>query len=188
MRHILLSTFLIWLNYRKRTWTLLPHFFQALIYIAFINSSYYYFFKNRILWELQSTCLSLKALRVIHIFIITPLIFLLCMVNFPKENVRKQMKHIVKWACMCASFEFIGLKSNMIYFKHKWNILWSWLIYILLFSYGYAYPKKPALVWGLSMPTLLFFLIRFKAPFRRVMLFGPILFLVNRFNIFRTLT
>ncbi|KHF37865.1 hypothetical protein LQ50_24815 [Halalkalibacter okhensis] len=180
MRHIFLSTFLIWLNYRHQTWRILPRYLKALIYIAFINSSYYYFFKRHILWELQSNSLNLKQLRVVHIFFITPLIFLLCMAKFPEEDIRLQMKHILKWSFKCALVEFFGEKFNMIYFKNGWNIFWSWSIYIFLFSYGYLFTTKPKFVWKLSIPTLLFFLLKFKAPFRKALLLGPLLLVWKR--------
>ncbi|MDT8861032.1 hypothetical protein N0O92_12385 [Alkalihalobacillus sp. MEB130] len=180
MRHIILSSFLVWLNYRQQTWKIVPKFAQALVYIMFINSSYYYFFKNHILWELQSNNLKLKELRVIHIFIITPLIFLLCMVNLPKEDVRLQIRHILKWSFKCAFVEYMGLKTKMIYFQNGWNIFWSWLIYIFLFSFGYVYTKKPFIIWTVSIPTIFFFIIKFKAPLRRMMLLGPVILLVRR--------
>ncbi|GAE27411.1 hypothetical protein JCM9140_3556 [Halalkalibacter wakoensis JCM 9140] len=180
MRHILLSSFLIWLNYHQKTWKILPKFSRSLAYIAFINSSYYYFFKKHILWELQSNNLSLKQLRVIHIFFITPLIFLLCMANFPEHNLKLQIKHILKWSIKCALVEFMGLHTQMIYFKNGWNIFWSWLIYIFLFSFGYIYTKKPKHIWTLTIPTLMFFLVKFRAPFRKIFLLGPVLFLWKR--------
>ncbi len=180
MRHIILSTFLILLNFRQQTWRIVPRFFKALIYISFINSLYYYFFKKHILWELQSNNLNLKQLRVIHIFIITPLLFLLCMANFPQNNVSLQVKHILKWSIKCALVEFIGEKSKMIYFKNGWHIFWSWSIYIFLFSFGYLYTINPLFVWNMSIPTLLFFLIKFKAPFRKNHLLGPVRLFLKR--------
>ncbi|GAE33202.1 hypothetical protein JCM9157_191 [Halalkalibacter akibai JCM 9157] len=180
MRHIILSTFLVCLNFRQETWRLLPKFLQALLYIAFINSSYYYFFKRRILWEFQSHILNLKGLRIIHIFFITPLLFLLCMKNLPQENVKLQMIHIIKWAFKCAFCEFLGLKTKMIFFKNGWSIFWSWLIYIFLFTFGYIYTKRPLLIWKLSAPTLLFFLYKFKAPLYRITILGPLFFFIRK--------
>lgn len=174
MRHIFLSILLLWLNYRKQTWRLMPLFFRPLLYIVFINSSYYYFFKKHILWELQSNTLKLKQLRIVHIFCITPLIFLLCMANFPKENVLLQIKHILKWSLLCSCFECIGLKLKMIYFRNGWSLFWSWTMYLFLFGYGYLYSIKPVSVWKITLPTLGFFLIKFKAPIKKVSIHGPL--------------
>ncbi|ARK30052.1 hypothetical protein BkAM31D_09415 [Halalkalibacter krulwichiae] len=180
MRHILLSTFLVYLNFRRQTWRILPKYLKALLYIAFINSSYYYFFKRRILWEFQSNNLNLKVLRIIHIYFITPLLFLLCMKDLPQENVKLQMKHIFKWSIICAFCEFIGLKTKLIFFKNGWNIFWSWLIYIFLFTFGYINTKRPLFIWTLSVPTLLFFLLKFKAPIYRITILGPLFFFIRQ--------
>jgi hypothetical protein len=104
------------------------------------------------------------------------------MAKFPEDNVKLQVKHILNWSIRCALFEFIGLKYKMIYFKNGWNIFWSWLIYVFLFSYGYAYSKRPLHVWVLSIPTLFFFLLKFKAPCRKIMMLGPFLFILRRFK------
>ncbi|WP_411955547.1 CBO0543 family protein [Alkalibacillus sp. S2W] len=161
--HIIVSLLLLALNIQKKTWRNLPKYYHVLIYVSVFNCLYYVLCRNSLMWELKCKTLSTRAVRVLHILVVVPLLILLYLSDVPK-SLSKQIVYICKWIMVSMFVEFIGQKLKMISFHNGWNLYWSILIYTKMYIYSMLMVKKPLLTWMISIVSTIFFLLKFKVP------------------------
>ncbi len=163
----------------KKTWKGIPTYYKSLSYVSFINAMYYYLFKRHLIWEFNPGGMDWRVVRLVHIFLITPLLVLLFLSNFPKE-FKKQVKYVSKWVFASTIVDWLLLKSNMLIFKNGWNTLWSGLIYLQMYLFSYLFLKRPFLVSGLSVISVVFYMGSFRLPLSKRLYKGPILLLFKK--------
>ncbi|MFA9455968.1 CBO0543 family protein [Halalkalibacter sp. AB-rgal2] len=173
-KHLGFILVMIFINVFLRTWKTFPEYYKSLLYVAFINSCYYYLFKRRLLWDFNPGEFNIYVLRALHLFIGTPLLVLSCLAYFPK-TLSKQTIYILTWTLGSTCIEYIASKSKLITYHNGWNIFWSCFIYFKMYTFSYLFQLRPILTWGLSTISLIFYMIRFQVPLETRFLKGPIL-------------
>lgn len=166
--HILLLTWLLYLNVKNKTWRFLPKYYPNLIYVVFFNGLYYFLVHKKVLWDLKSVLFSKKVIRIIHACIINPLFLLLFLSKFP-NSLLKQIIYINKWVAISIIIEWLFLKNKAVVFYRGWNLGWSLGIYIKMYLFSLLLKKKPCLTILLSIGCTVCFLIKFKTPVRKNM-------------------
>ncbi|MET3683230.1 hypothetical protein ABID56_001321 [Alkalibacillus flavidus] len=161
--HILFSLLLLALNIQKKTWRNFTNYYPALIYVCVFNVLYYILCRDFLMWELKDKTLSKSVVRALHILVIVPLLILLYLSNLP-VSLSKQIVYINKWIIISIFVEFIGQKLKMISFHNGWNLYWSILIYIKMYTYSILMINRPLLTWVISTASTISFLIMFKVP------------------------
>ncbi|ARK30626.1 hypothetical protein [Halalkalibacter krulwichiae] len=66
--HIAIAVGLFYLNVKKRTFKKLHMYYPSIIYVILINSLYYFLFRKRLLWEMQSSNMGVSTLKKFHLF------------------------------------------------------------------------------------------------------------------------
>lgn len=178
-KQIFLLTIVLLVNVKGKTWRDFPKYYESMGYASIINALYYYLCKRHLLWEFPPTGFNWRVLRGVHIFVIVPLLVLAFLSKFPK-TFWKRLIYLVKWTVTCSIVEYIGLKNNMITFKHGWTIFWSGFIYVTMYGFSYLYTQKPIYTWIISVFTTIFFILKFKIPMTKRLLKGPIVFLFGK--------
>ena len=170
-KHIILILSIIFVNLLGKTWRNFPKYYKSLTYVSIVNSLYYFLCKRHLVWEFIPLGIDWKFLRTVHTIIVTPLIVLLFLSNFPKTFL-KQMIYIIKWVLGAILVEFVVHKLKLIQYKHGWNIFWSALLYLKMFVYSHLFTKKPLMTWFLSLCSCTFFIIKFKVPIKKKHVFS----------------
>jgi hypothetical protein len=81
--------------------------------------------------------------------------------HFPKKII-KQISFIIFWAIIYVLAELLGLHVfGLIEHFNGWNMWWSFLLDIILFTMLPIHHKHPLLAWGLSIIVIIFFLTKF---------------------------
>lgn len=160
------------LNIINKSWRVFPKHYKSMAYVSVINAFYYYLCKRHLVWEFTHKGFNLRLLRVIHIFFVTPLVVLLFLSRLPRRMFNK-IVYIGSWTLSFAFFEFIMVKTNILNFKHKWNVFWSGFIYLKMFIFTALYNRNPLLTWGLSFLSTIFYIVIFNVPLTRRLLKGP---------------
>ncbi|MFV8829128.1 hypothetical protein [Alkalihalobacterium sp. APHAB7] len=150
----------------------LPKHYKELAYISFFNAFYYYICKRYLLWEFKPKDINWRMVRAAHTFITTPLVVLSSLSKFP-QTLPKQIVHVLKWTFISAYLEHVIAQQKLIRFKHGWNIYWSALIYLKMYTYSYLHTKNALLTWVLSIWSAIFFILRFKIPLKARLFKGP---------------
>ena len=166
--HILLLAWLFQENTKNKTWKQFPKHYPNILYVALFNWLYYFLVGNKLLWELQSSIINRKTLKIIHICIINPLLILFYLSNLPNTFV-KQFIYVVRWITISTMVEGLFYKEGKIAFYRGWNIGWSMVIYIKMYIFCLLFNKKPILTLILSIIDTICFLLKFKIPVRKNM-------------------
>ncbi len=183
--HILLAILLLLLNVKRKTLKNLDQHYISVLYVGFFNLFYYYTCKHFILWDYKSNYMNIRWARGLHLFVIMPLITLLFLSRVPNSSFKKVL-HTMKWVTTSVIVEWFGLKKfNAIYFLHGWNIRWSALMYILMYSFSLLILNSPTLVGILSVCSVVILIVIFKVPFRNEFLMGPIILGIRKLNLFQ---
>lgn len=163
----------------------LPKHYKEVGFISFFNAFYYYICKRYLLWEFRPRGIDWRIIRAVHTFVTTPLVVLSSLAKFPK-TMPNQIVHVLKWTFISTYLEHVIAQQKLIRFKHGWNIYWSGLIYLKMYTYSYLHTKNATFTWILSIGTAIFYVLRFKIPFKKRLLKGPICLVLKKeppFNI-----
>lgn len=128
-------------------------------YLFFIGGD---FFKNAVLhdyklWSYKETIfgsnilyghLLIDIMIIVLVYSSTLLIYL---GNFPRNRI-KQFLWIMVWVFLYSLIEFINLNYlNLIEHHHRWNIAWSILFNIVMFTVLRIHVNRPLLAWMISI-------------------------------------
>ncbi|WP_186579439.1 CBO0543 family protein [Aquibacillus kalidii] len=76
-----------------------------------------------------------------------PSTILIYLSNFPVKNKQKQLLYMLSWVVLYAVNEIIDLKFDLIQYHNGWNLWWSILFNLVMFSILYVHFRKPVLAW-----------------------------------------
>lgn len=128
-------------------------------YLFFIGGD---FFKNAVLhdyrlWSYKETIFGSNILygHLIIDIMIMVLVYsstlLIYLGNFPRNRI-KQLLWIMVWVFLYSLIEFINLNYlNLIEHHHGWNIAWSILFNIVMFTVLRIHVNRPLLAWMISI-------------------------------------
>lgn len=171
--NIIIIVLLFLLNIKYQSFKYLKKYASTMVYVSTFNALYYYLCKHYLLWDFKSIYLSVRWLRALHIFILTPFLVLLYLTNFPRK-IEQQPIYILKWVAVSSICEFIVFKQGILFFKRGWNIGWSALLYLKMYVYSYFFKEHKLTVLGLSIITTVTALKIFNVPLRNDQLKGPL--------------
>lgn len=170
MRHLLMVLIILFVNAYLKTWRKLPGNTGSLIYVVTVNILYYIICQKKHVWEFTSNTIPINKLRLLHTFITTPALTLLCLSGINDLSKGKKVLHLLTCSCVSTIMEwFANKKWNMIEFYNGWNIKWSGIIYTMLYFFSYYFKKNPILTLILSVLTMNQFVQWFKIPINKEM-------------------
>ncbi|ALC90581.1 hypothetical protein AM500_12880 [Bacillus sp. FJAT-18017] len=132
-------------------------------------------FKNALLhdysfWTYKETILGSRLLFghfIIDLLIMTfaySSTLLIYLGKFP-DSLFKKIGWFLLWVSIYTSIEFINLEFlNLIEHHRGWNIGWSILFNLVMFSVLKIHMSNPLLSWIISLVFLLFLLLQFDVP------------------------
>ncbi len=162
-KQILLILSIVFLTILRGTWRKLPKYSKSLTYVSLVNIIYYYLCRRHLLWEFMPIGINWNILRVFHVVIVTPLLVLLFLSEFPKGLI-KQIKHLTTYVLVSSIVEYFLNQKKFIQYKHGWNIFWSSLIYMKMYLYSYLVIKRPVLTSVLTSFSVIYFIKKFNIP------------------------
>ncbi len=165
-KQILLILCIVLLNICKGTWRELPKYSKSLAYASLVNTIYYYLCRRHLLWEFIPIGINWNILRVFHVIIVTPLLVLLFLSDFPKGLI-KQIKHLATYVLMSSIGEYFLNQKKFIQYKHGWNIFWSSIIYVKMYLYSFLIIKRPLLTSVLTSFSIIYFIRKFNIPINK---------------------
>ncbi|MCD8509267.1 MAG: hypothetical protein LRY73_04835, partial [Bacillus sp. (in: Bacteria)] len=99
---------------------------------------------------------------------------LLCLSGINDFIKGKKILHILLISILSTIMEwFANKKLHMIAFYNGWNIKWSGLIYLMMYSFSYLYKYNPMLIWIVSFLTMEQFVRIFRVPISKDMFSLP---------------
>jgi hypothetical protein len=162
-KHLGLIVFMVLLNVFGGTWRYVPKYYKSMAYVSCVNACYYLLCRRHLVWEFTPNGINWKFLRAAQILIVSPLLVLLYLSKLPESRL-KQILHTVKSILIACLVELFVHKQKLLQFRHGWNLLWSSLMYLMMFTYSSLFTKRPFLTCLLSILSSVFFIIKFNVP------------------------
>ncbi|MFA1710487.1 CBO0543 family protein [Peribacillus frigoritolerans] len=145
-----------WGNWRR--WR---DYYPTILFFIIGDLLYSCLLYNHQLWAYQEIFFGVHILRndliisLIIMFLAYPSTIMIYLGRFPQSK-RKQSFWIAFWVILYSSIELINLKYlDLINHYNGWNIWWSVLFNIFMFSILRIHFKKPLLAWGVSIVWIL---------------------------------
>ncbi|MDZ5472930.1 CBO0543 family protein [Bacillus sp. 31A1R] len=109
--------------------------------------------------DLTNTHISLSVMAVKY-----PATTLIYLSKFPKENMIYKILYVAGWVCLYTINEGIDLKLHLIKHFNGWNLYWSILFNIFIFSILKIHFTRPIVAWLLSFIFIVFLWNVFNVP------------------------
>ena len=164
-RHTVLILSIILLTIFSKSWREIPKYYKNMVYVGSFNAIYYILCRRHLVWEFIPGGINWLFLRVVHTTIITPLLVLVFLSKIP-DTLFRQFIYFVRWIVISTGIEYLIHKKHLILYAHGWNVLWSGILYVMMFVYSYLFTKRPILTLFLSLCSSIFFIFRFKVPLK----------------------
>lgn len=174
-----LIVIIVFLNIVNKTWKDLAKYYKNLVFVIIINAFYYYLCKRHLVWEFRPGSLSWRWLRVYHTFVVTPLLILLYLSKLP-STLSKQIVYITNWVIGSFVAEYGLHKLKMIKFKYGWNVIWSGILYLKMYTYSHIFTSRPVTASILSLVSIIFLIFKFRVPITKRHLKGSLFFLLPK--------
>lgn len=147
-----------WRNWRK--------YHASMLFIWAGGLLYEYIVKENSLWKFHPDLLYGHDMTVIVYALCTmPISILIFLTHFPKTWVRRFF-YILIWSGIYISVEWILLKFERISYDHGWELWFSFLFDIVMFSVIALHQYKPVPAYLLSIIITIFMISYFHVPFK----------------------
>ncbi|MFD2443261.1 CBO0543 family protein [Bacillus sp. CGMCC 1.16607] len=97
-------------------------------------------------------------------FTIYPSTLLVYLYRFPKDNFLKQCLYMFFWIALWLLFEFIMVWKGLCVYTNGWTFGWSIFFVIIMLPMLLLHFYRPLLAYVLSVPIIVFLLLRFQVP------------------------
>jgi hypothetical protein len=122
-------------------------------------------FYQHTLWAYKSVTwdwLGHTLISIIFTLIIIPIAIMFYLQYYP--NGKKQVLYIFTWVAYFTSMEFLFSRLGMFVYDNGWNVGWSLLFNIIMFTMLRLHDKRPLLALILSVPIIVILLMYFHPP------------------------
>lgn len=146
--------FVDWKNWRS--------YYPTVQYFIICNLLYNFIFYNHTLWRYKAVTvdwLNHTFIDIAFSFIIVPIAIMIYLRFFPKG--KKQYLYISLWIVYFTIIEFLFYKKGLFVYENNWNVLWSGLFNIILFTMVRLHYKSPLKALLVSIPLIVVLLLLF---------------------------
>jgi hypothetical protein len=162
-QHIILVVIVILMSIYTNSIRDIPKHYKSLLFVSFFNSIYYLLCRRHLVWEFIPNGINWLVIRMVHILIVTPLIVVMFLSTMP-HTFWMQIIHLLRSVLIATIVEYIAHKKQLILYAHGWNILWSALLYLMMYAYSYLFIRQPLTSLVLSLFSTAFYVLKFKVP------------------------
>lgn len=164
---IVFTLTLILLTWRFGDWENWKTYYSTILYITVVCFFALILTYNYPLWSYQETFLSPN--RIIHelrlAFLVLPLINLLYLSYYPfQTKISRQLIYIGIWTAIWSSIEVFYILSGIMTLHHGWNILWSIIVWALMYTVIPIHHRNPPWAWLICVVFSVFAIIYFDIP------------------------
>jgi hypothetical protein len=164
----LILTFLtIMLAWRFSDWRNWKKYYPSILFTIALNLVITLLTYNHSLWYFHGTLLLSNHVLAdlwMKFFIYPPMILTYLSLYPFKERFSKQVGYIVIWTLIWGGIEGYYVLVELITHHYGWNMWWSFLIWVLMFSGIRLHHTRPLLTWFLCFLITVFMIIHFDIP------------------------
>lgn len=146
--------FVDWKNWKS--------YYSTIQYFIICNLLYNFIFYNHTLWKYRAVTLDWLSHTLIEIafsFFIVPIVIMIYLRYYPIG--KKQFIYISIWVTYFTIIEFLFHKKGLFVYENNWNLFWSGVFNVILFSVLRIHYKNPLIGMVVSLPIIVILLFIF---------------------------
>lgn len=145
--HLLIDLFMLFAVWYWGDWRNWQKYHTTMIFMAFANMLYNFLANNNMLWTMIPDFLfGYKITEILYTTIVIAGTVLIFLSRFP-VGLKKQVIYIMKWIAVYILGEWILFITGRIQYENGWNLGWTLLFDIIMFSSLYLHHKRPILAY-----------------------------------------
>ncbi|SFB13224.1 MULTISPECIES: CBO0543 family protein [unclassified Bacillus (in: firmicutes)] len=146
-------------------WKRWEEYYPTILYFIVCNLTYNFVFYDHTLWmyKAKSGWLNHTIIDLVFSYFIIPVIIMIYLRFFPTG--RRKYIYLVAWIAYFSVIEWLFAKKGLFVYENGWNLKWSIMFNIIMFTLLRVHFKKPILALALSFPIIVVLLIFFHPPF-----------------------
>ncbi len=172
--HFLFNALFLLAGIKWGDWRRWKDYYSTILFFIIGDLLYSCLLYNHQLWAYQENILGEHILRndliisLMIMFVSYPATILIYLGRFP-QTIWKKTFWITLWVILYSTLELLNLKFlDLINHFNGWNIWWSVLFNIVMFSFLRIHYKNPLLAWGLSFVWIIFIFYALKIPLEKI--------------------
>jgi hypothetical protein len=167
--HLGIAATVVIVAWRWGDWKNWQKYYPTILYMITGNFLYNILTYHYPIWLYQKSILQNHTLTdIFNSFVIFPATILLFLPHFPHKGIIKKIGYILLWMIFYISGEWLLSKLGYFSYHNGWNLGWSVLFNIGMFTLLRVHYKKPLLAWGISVFIVLFLMIIFDVPINKM--------------------
>lgn len=145
--------FVDWKNWRD--------YYPTVMFFIVCNLFYNFIFYNHTLWKYKAVTVSWLNHTLIEIsftLFVIPIVIMIYLRFYPKK--KKPFIYVAAWVAYFSALEFIFFKKGLFIYENGWNIFWSTIFNLIMFTVLRIHYKNPIAAFAVSIPliTILLFI------------------------------
>ncbi|MEH7502794.1 CBO0543 family protein [Neobacillus drentensis] len=147
-------------KFADRNWKL---YYPTMLFASLGNALYDLICYKYQLWQMEPNGLPVAMIPILLLILIgMPLSTWVYLSKYPfRKGVRFQALYIAFFTVIYIILEYVSVKGGSITYHHHWNLLWSLLFVIVMFTIMRIHFKKPLLALILSAIFAIFLCLVF---------------------------
>lgn len=167
--HLGIAATAVIIAWRWGDWKNWQKYYPTILYMITGNLLYNILTYHYPIWLYQKSILQNHTLTdILNSFVIFPATILLFLPHFPNKGIIKKIRYLLFWMIIYISVEWFLSELGYFSYHNGWNLGWSVLFNIGMFTLLRVHYKKPLLAWGISVFIILFLLIIFDVPINKM--------------------
>lgn len=164
--HILTAVMFIGFAWRWGNWQNWKEYYPTLLYVSMCNLLYNFFCHDFLLWKWIPDFMPNHLITdIFYIYVTVPATAYLFLSRFPEGSLfKRKFIYFVMWVIAYVLMEVVWIGFDKIRYYHGWNLGWSALFYIIMFSFIRIHLKKPLFALLLTALAVVFFIWVFDIP------------------------
>lgn len=146
--------FVDWKNWKK--------YYPTIQFFIICNLLYNVIFYNHTLWRYNAVTVDWLNHTLIDItfsFFIVPVVIMIYLRYYPKG--KKQYLYIGIWIAYFTIIEYLFYKKGLFIYENNWNLFWSGVFNLILFTMVRIHYKRPLTALIVSIPIIAILLTLF---------------------------
>jgi hypothetical protein len=143
-------------------WKNWQSYYPTVQYFMVCNLLYNFIFYNHTLWRYKAVTLDWLNHTLIDItftFFIMPVVIMIFLRFYPKG--RKQYLYLCGWIAYFTVIEYLFYKKGLFIYENDWDIFWSAVFNLILFTVVRIHYKNPLIAFIVSLPIIIILLMFF---------------------------
>ncbi|MFC5653572.1 CBO0543 family protein [Paenibacillus solisilvae] len=155
------------IRFADRNW---ERYYPSLLFAALFNGVYELICYRYPLWQLEPNGLPAAMIPILLLTLLgMPLSTWVFLSNYPKQaRILPQIYYIGFFTAIFVLLEFVSVKCGSITYHNGWNLLWSLLFDMVMFTMLRVHFRKPLIGLLLSIPYAGLLMIIFKVTFDKM--------------------